>query len=169
MEREETRALIEEIVTKHMGGKVEDRCLRHIWEILQLETRVRHAEANNAQLARKRRTDDIEPKTLALVESLRETLARQDEQIKKLKEELTEACERNHERNVQLDALHFVWCDGGCLSGAHRFDHAPEKVTAEVVKEARKNTDRLERWWASRDYRVRRIKAGLEPPETPPR
>jgi hypothetical protein len=54
------------------------------------------------------------------------------------------------DRNRQLDALHWVWCDGGCQSGVHRFDgKGPEAITQEVVDTAVRNTERLKRWFAN--------------------
>lgn len=54
-------------------------------------------------------------------------------------------------KNLELDALHFVWCDGGCASGVHRFDRG--ELTQEIVDEAVRNTRRLEAWWKSRQAR----------------
>jgi hypothetical protein len=54
------------------------------------------------------------------------------------------------DRNRQLDAMHWVWCDGGCQSGVHRFDgKGPEAITQEVVDIAVRNTERLKRWFAN--------------------
>jgi len=36
------------------------------------------------------------------------------EEVRRLKRELKNAYENNHRRNLELDALHYVWCDGGC-------------------------------------------------------
>lgn len=68
-----------------------------------------------------------------------------------LRRQLRFANERNHERNLQLDALHFVWCDGGCSRGVHRW--TDEEVTEELVAEAERNTARLRRWLNSRNFR----------------
>jgi hypothetical protein len=48
-------------------------------------------------------------------------------------------------KNLELDALHFVWCDGGCADGVHRWDHGV--LTEAIVAEAERNTARLRRWW----------------------
>lgn len=62
-------------------------------------------------------------------------------------------------RNRQLDAMHWVWCDGGCLGGIHRFPdedgvfrHAA--LNEAVVREAERNTKRLRSWWMNYQYRV---------------
>lgn len=64
-----------------------------------------------------------------------------DGEIKNLRRELTHQRENNHQRNIQLDALHFVWCSGGCGGGTHRW--TDEKLTADIVAEAMSNTTRL--------------------------
>lgn len=48
-------------------------------------------------------------------------------------------------KNRELDALHFVWCDGGCASGVHRYDHG--ELTEAIVVEAERNAKRLRAWW----------------------
>ena len=70
------------------------------------------------------------------------------EQVAKLKRELTYARDNNHRRNIELDALHYVWCNGGCWGGVHRFDgKGPEGVTEEIVQAAERNTQRLRSWF----------------------
>ncbi len=55
-------------------------------------------------------------------------------------------------RNRDLDALHLVWCDGGCPSGVHRYD--PDAiVTEEMVAAAERNTARLRRWYEAVKFR----------------
>lgn len=68
-----------------------------------------------------------------------------NEIIKDLRRELTIQSENNHKRNMQLDALHFVWCDGGCETGVSRW--TKEKITPEIVAEAIRNTARLYLWY----------------------
>jgi len=73
------------------------------------------------------------------------------EKVRKLKRELRIAYANNEKRNIQLDALHFVWCDGGCGSGVHRW--TSEELTAEIVAEAILNTNRLESWYINSEGR----------------
>lgn len=47
-----------------------------------------------------------------------------------------------HRKNVQLDAMDWVWCSGGCDEGLHRFNDLPD-LTEEMVKIAEQNTLRL--------------------------
>ena len=68
-------------------------------------------------------------------------------QIAELRRQLRWANERNHARNVELDALHFVWCDGGCYRGVHRFGDCDRPLTEETVLAAELNTARLRKWW----------------------
>lgn len=49
-----------------------------------------------------------------------------------------------HEKNVALDALHYVWCDGGCDGGAHRF--SPGQLTEEIVATAEREVRRMRAW-----------------------
>lgn len=55
-------------------------------------------------------------------------------------------------KNREMDALHFVWCDGGCAGGTHRY--TPDALTKEVVEEAVRNTTRLVRWWNNSEFRT---------------
>lgn len=66
-----------------------------------------------------------------------------DEQ--ELRNQLAMAQANNHKRNLELDALHYVWCDGGCPGGVHRWQENPP--TKEVIDAAINNTNRLIRWW----------------------
>ena len=48
-------------------------------------------------------------------------------------------------RKLALDALHYVWCSGGCDGGVHQYSDEP--LTAEIVAEAVRNTERLVQWY----------------------
>jgi hypothetical protein len=85
--------------------------------------------------------------TAAEEQALRQRVSEQARQLGYMKEAL-------HDRNVSLDALHYVWCNGGCRSGVHRFDHDIEAVTEEIVAEAERNTKRLRIWWENRKGRI---------------
>ncbi len=74
--------------------------------------------------------------------------------VKKLRRELTIAKENNARRNKQLDALHFVWCNGGCSGGVHRWSE--NNVTEELVLEAERNTARLRTWLKNKEFRENR-------------
>lgn len=76
------------------------------------------------------------------------------ELVKKLRRELTIAKENNALRNKQLDALHFVWCNGGCRGGVHRWSE--NNVTEELVLEAERNTARLRTWLKNKQFRENR-------------
>lgn len=72
--------------------------------------------------------------------------------------ELRAAQEQAERRNRELDALHYVWCDGGCDSGVHRWtDGKPDEQT---VREAVRNTGRLVSW-----YRNAAARRGEVPPD----
>lgn len=55
-------------------------------------------------------------------------------------------------KNTELDALHFVWCSGGCENGVHRFEHG--ELTPEIVREATRNTARLATRYIARAARL---------------
>lgn len=73
-----------------------------------------------------------------------------------LRRQLAAQQQNNTRRNRQLDALHLVWCNGGCETGVHRW--TDETVTEELVREAERNTARLRAWWENR-----RRSSGTEP------
>ena len=52
-------------------------------------------------------------------------------------------------RNKQMDALHMVWCSGGCAGGVGD----RENLTREKVLEAVTYTNRLVSWWNNRAYK----------------
>jgi hypothetical protein len=55
-----------------------------------------------------------------------------EDRVRVLRRELNIAYSNNHERNVELEALHYVWCDGGCESGVHRLDgKGPGEISEE--------------------------------------
>lgn len=56
------------------------------------------------------------------------------------------------EKNRALDALHYVWCSGGCKSGTHRWTE--QSITESVVEEAERNTRRLRAWFEARKLRM---------------
>lgn len=56
-------------------------------------------------------------------------------------------------KNREMDALHYVWCDGGCPRGVHRWDDA--LITRELVEAAERNTRRLRRWYRTVEFRLR--------------
>jgi hypothetical protein len=75
-------------------------------------------------------------------------------QIARLRAEIRQMQIAAEARNRQLDAMHYVWCTGGCEGGVHRFDgKGPAGITQEIVDEAVRNTERLKRRWANQQYR----------------
>lgn len=72
----------------------------------------------------------------------------------RLKRDLTAREEALRRKNLELDALHFVWCSGGCETGVHRRNgKGSEAVTREVVEEAIRNTDRLIEWFGQHEFK----------------
>lgn len=67
--------------------------------------------------------------------------------------EITELTKVLHRKNVELDALHMVWCDGGCPGGVHRW--TSEVITPEIVEAAERNTKRLRAWFDHACFRLK--------------
>lgn len=76
-----------------------------------------------------------------------EELAMCKQSREKLRDELVKQQANNHQRNLELDALHLVWCSGGCAEGVHRFGGSPQDVTLEVVKTVEAQAQRLRQWY----------------------
>lgn len=63
-----------------------------------------------------------------------------------------------HQKNLALDAMHWVWRDGGCPGGVHRYDDMREApLTEEIVAAAERNTERLRRWLRNAEGREARL------------
>lgn len=77
------------------------------------------------------------------------------EQVSLLKRELRERQISAERRNKDLDALHLVWCNGGCGGGVHRYCGSPDDVTEEVVQLAEHHVQRLRTWFENRKYKKR--------------
>jgi hypothetical protein len=56
-------------------------------------------------------------------------------------------------KNRELDALHYVWCDGGCAQGVHRW--TDDELTEDVVITAERQAARLRSWWTNAQARRR--------------
>lgn len=64
-------------------------------------------------------------------------------------------------RNLDLDAMHFVWCDGGCPGGVHRFN--PDSIlTEEMILRAERNTKRLRSWYNTVKWRLTKFPSASE-------
>lgn len=70
------------------------------------------------------------------------------ERLAETHRQLVNAQSNNHDRNIELDALHYVWCDGGCNGGTHRFGEHPP-LTPDIVAAAERNARRLRRWYVN--------------------
>lgn len=115
---------------------------RAIGDVIRLEGRVKMLEAMLSNMVAQGKADDA---------ALAETVKIQEATILKLRREVTMACENNSKRNRLLDGLHYVWCDGGCHSGVHRYHDAP--IDEELVSLVERNTKRLRGWWTN--YKAR--------------
>lgn len=81
--------------------------------------------------------------------------------IKSLKREIHLMQEQAYRRNLELDALHYVWCDGGCPKGVHRYGEHPP-LTKEIVKEAQRSVKRLTQWYNNSEFRTLPVKDRMD-------
>lgn len=91
----------------------------------------------------------------AEVEKLNKEVTSLRTQRKHHKSELTYIQGVLTRKNKELDALHYVWCSGGCPRGAARY--SDEEITEEIVALAETNTKRLRAWFENR-----KTKAAIE-------
>jgi hypothetical protein len=56
-------------------------------------------------------------------------------------------------KNRDLDALHFVWCDGGCESGVQRYVGDKLEITEELIEKGEANLFRLRTWLTNYKFR----------------
>lgn len=82
---------------------------------------------------------------------LHEQIAQLRAEVAELRKQLKAAQANNHKRNIELDALHYVWCSGGCDEGVHRWTEG--EITQEVIDAATRNTERLVQWFENRRLR----------------
>lgn len=68
--------------------------------------------------------------------------------------ELSMLSETLSQKNKELDALHFVWCSGGCPGGVHRYSDT--RLTEEMIRIAERNTKRLRSWYNAIKWRLTR-------------
>ena len=92
----------------------------------------------------------------ALAGRVRELEAERD----RLKREIGIKDRALHARNIALDGMAWVWCDGGCRGGVFRFCNLT--ITPETLAMIERNTERLKRWVRNRDYRALALKSGEE-------
>jgi hypothetical protein len=76
-----------------------------------------------------------------------------DREICRLRAEITKLNEKLRAKNVALDAMAWVWCDGGCATGVYR--RVDMELTEEIVRRAERNTERLRRWMNNKEFKKR--------------
>lgn len=59
-------------------------------------------------------------------------------------------------RNKEIDALGYVWCDGGCDGGMNRYNKDAPDITLETMITVQRNTDRMWSWFLTRMNRNHR-------------
>jgi hypothetical protein len=120
------------------GGKpgTTELCLR--CELTASEARVNllTGELGGLREQAQQRIASLEAETMTLT-SERDTARMTQEE---LRAELVKAQANNHQRNLELDAVGYVWCSGTC-KGTRRFTEGD--ITAEHVAAAMRNTERM--------------------------
>jgi hypothetical protein len=74
-------------------------------------------------------------------------------EVRRLRAEVFKLNEKLRRKNIALDAMAWVWCDGGCDGGVYR--RVDMVLTEEVVARAERNTKRLRRWLENRAFKAR--------------
>ena len=92
--------------------------------------------------------DEVKMVTLPLdeLERLKDKNREQARQIRNLQESAVQ-------RNLDLDAMHFVWCSGGCPGGVHRFNN-DVVLTEEMILRAERSVKRLRSWYNTVKWRL---------------
>lgn len=101
-----------------------------------------------AGLSNLRRDSDLDEMRQADTETLLE--------VRRLRAEVRHLQEVLHRKNVALDALHWVWCDGGCAGGVHRWSDNTE-LSEDLVLTAERNTARMRRWLNNTAFKLERM------------
>lgn len=79
-------------------------------------------------------------------------ITRLQNQVTSLKREVNNMRLVLERKNRELDALHFVWCDGGCPGGVHRY--TKQQLTEEVVLQAEYQAIRLRKTFNSMKWKI---------------
>jgi hypothetical protein len=78
--------------------------------------------------------------------------------ISELGQTIKELNEKLHKKNLELDALYHIWCDGGCGGGVRRYPETREELpelTYELMEEAEAQVKRMRRWVTNNNWRKR--------------
>lgn len=103
---------------------------------------------------KKGRKEELEEKIVNQAENIRIM----EELIRNQKKLITHIQGTLEEKNKMLDALHYVWCDGGYVGGVHRYKEMSNiPLTEETVRKAESNTYRLRMWFVNNKFRKRKI------------
>lgn len=87
----------------------------------------------------------IEPMALKMVSIPAHELERLKEKNRRQASQITFMRESLEQKNRDLDAMSFVWCDGACTRGVHRYSDTI--LTEEMVQRVERNTKRLRQWY----------------------
>ena len=140
-------SLVKDLLNSLMYVKYEDFDKKRYEKVSKVTELVLKVIADAECMAAHRRISDTDASYVATIDTLKSALLKKDEQIKELKSQLHIATANNRERNREMDALHYVWCNGGCEGGVSRY--VGEEITEDIVKSAERNTSRLRTWFNS--------------------
>lgn len=68
-------------------------------------------------------------------------------------DEIKRLTELLRDRNKKLDAMAWVWCDGGCETGVFRHVEVPNELTLEMVELAELNVKRMRTHYENQEFR----------------
>ena len=85
---------------------------------------------------------------------LETSLRQEQDRVVELRRQIEIQGDNNARRNRELDALHYVWCSGGCEGGVHRFTHPAGGLTEEIVAEAERLVARMRQWLTTKAKRA---------------
>ena len=82
-----------------------------------------------------------------------------EDKIKHQKRQLAQLNVSQREKNLALDAMHYVWCTGACEGGIHRW--CKPELTREMVNEAVATVNRLTRRFSNTNLLFEKDKRDL--------
>jgi hypothetical protein len=119
----------------------------------QFDWYVSHRRAELAE-KRARRLEEALKLQAPVDATWKEECARLQTQVKTLRADITEKRVALERKNRELDSLHFVWCNGGCGGGVHRFDgKGPDGLNEETVRAAVHNVNRMVTYFNNAEFR----------------
>lgn len=137
--------------------------------VMVLATKLAEARRKNRSHRQQLRLYRKEGRSQVVEDSIREIRAAKDADLVAKELELRELVAKNRrlsrevkqlqdaieDKNRRLDAMHVIWCTGGCQGGAHRYDgKGPDGITRELVERAIRETTRLVTYYNNAEFKA---------------